>query len=255
MWWLLPILLLGFCVVHLCKMLRLYLVLMEHKSSFGRFILMYFRTTFVNLIIPFKLGEIYRFYCISSMTKVWQVGILSVFLDRFFDIVALILVLVPFDLTVHGGLTIITFVLFIAIVLLAVVYLCIMPSYTYLNHYMIRYKSSKKAMLALRILDVAKEWYDFTRNLITGRFALITLASLAGWILEVGVLKASAMFLGMKFGVGDFSAYIRAIFTGEPNELLKTYTRFGAVMMLVAVIIGYTICLLRRFYEKDRRNI
>lgn len=255
MWWLLPVILLGFCVVHLCKMLRLYLVLMEHKGSFGKFVLMYFRTTLVNLIIPFKLGELYRFYCIFHMTKVWQVGILSVLLDRFFDIVALILVLVPFDLFIHGGLTIITFVMLVTIVLLAVIYLCIMPSYTYLNHYMIRYKSSKRAMLALRALDVAKEWYDFTRNLITGRFALITISSLAGWILEVGVLKAVAMFLGMKFGVGDFSAYIRAIFTGEANGLLEIYTRFGVFMMLAAVIVGYMLCLLRRFYEKNRRNI
>ena len=50
----------GFIAVHFFKMLRLYLVLMEHRISFGRFILLYLRTTFINLIIPFKLGELYR---------------------------------------------------------------------------------------------------------------------------------------------------------------------------------------------------
>ena len=46
----------GFIAVHFFKMLRLYLVLMEHRISFGRFILLYLRTTFINLITPFKLG-------------------------------------------------------------------------------------------------------------------------------------------------------------------------------------------------------
>ena len=56
MWWLIPLLLAGFILVHTAKMLRLYLVLMEHKIGFGRFVLLYLKTTLVNLIIPLKLG-------------------------------------------------------------------------------------------------------------------------------------------------------------------------------------------------------
>ena len=49
MWWLIPLLLAGFILVHTAKMLRLYLVLMEHKIGFGRFVLLYLKTTLVNL--------------------------------------------------------------------------------------------------------------------------------------------------------------------------------------------------------------
>lgn len=242
MWWILPVLLLGFALVHCFKMLRLYLVLMEHKIGFGRFILMYFKTTFINLIIPFKLGELYRIFSISRLSGVWQVGILSVCVDRFFDMVALVLVLVPFDLMIHGKLTIVTCVLLTAILLLTALYLIIMPSYTYLNRYLIMHKSSKRAMVALRGMDVTKEWYTFIKNLVTGRFALITLASLAGWIVEVGVLKLFSMYcLGYSFGTGDFGNYIEAIFTGADNVLLMMYTRCGAVIMLVAAFVGQMI--------------
>ena len=48
-WWTILIVI-GFFAVHLFKMARLYLVLMEHKISFGRFVLLYIRTTFINLI-------------------------------------------------------------------------------------------------------------------------------------------------------------------------------------------------------------
>ena len=245
MMWMLPILIIGFCLVHLCKMLRLYLVLMEHRIGFGRFVLMYLRTTFVNLMIPFKLGEIYCVYSISTMTKVWQVGILSGFLDRFFDLIALVLLLVPFDFMVHGGLTMITFVLVVGIVLLAGIYLCIMPSYTYLNRYIIRHKSSKRAIMALKGLDVVKNWYDFTKNLITGRYSLIILASLAGWSVEVGVLKLFSMYLGLEFQTGDFGNYIRAIFTAESNELLRTYTVCAAAIIFIVAVIGHVVGLLK----------
>lgn len=92
----------GFIAVHFFKMLRLYLVLMEHRISFGRFILLYLRTTFINLIIPFKLGELYRIEEIARVTKIWQVGFLSVLVDRFFDTLALLCVLLPLDLIPRG---------------------------------------------------------------------------------------------------------------------------------------------------------
>ena len=62
MWWLIPVFLVAFVLVHFAKMLRLYLVLMEHELSFGRFVILYMKTTLINLIIPFKLGEIYRIF-------------------------------------------------------------------------------------------------------------------------------------------------------------------------------------------------
>ena len=251
MWWMIPVLLIGFGLVHLCKMLRLYLVLMEHKIGFGKFIRMYFQTTFINLIIPFKLGELYRFFCITRLTKVWQVGILSVLIDRIFDMVALLIVLVPFDLMFHGSLTMVTFLLLLVILLFVILYLSILPTYEYLNHYIIRHKTSKRALLALKGLDVIKEWYDFTKNLITGRSILITLASLTGWVLEVGVLKLFSMYLGLQFGIGNFSEYIRSIFSGESNELLQKYTYVGAAIMLAVTVILYLVYWITRGSKKS----
>ena len=113
----------GFIAVHFFKMLRLYLVLMEHRISFGRFILLYLRTTFINLIIPFKLGELYRIEEIARVTKIWQVGFLSVLVDRFFDTLALLCVLLPLDLILRGGISVITIVFLVALFVIALVYL------------------------------------------------------------------------------------------------------------------------------------
>lgn len=241
----------GFIAVHLFKMARLYLVLMEHRIPFGRFVLLYFRTTFVNLIVPFKLGEIYRVEEIARETRVWQVGLLSVLVDRYFDIAALVVLLLPLDLFFGGRLSVITIVFVVVILAVAFVYMKFPPSYTYLNRYLIMRRASSRSMAALKGLDVTKNWYDFTKKLITGRSALIVAASFLGWICEIVTLWAVAAVTGLSFGLGDFPGYIEAIFVTGSSDLMRTYTNSTAFAFLVLTIVGYA-CKLLFGRRKDR---
>ena len=211
----------GFIAVHFFKMLRLYLVLMEHRISFGRFILLYLRTTFINLIIPFKLGELYRIEEIARVTKIWQVGFLSVLVDRFFDTLALLCVLLPLDLILRGGISVITIVFLVALFVIALVYLAIPASYTYLNRY-----------------------------LITGRSALIVAASFLGWGTEIITLRVLSIWMHISFGLGDFASYIEAVLLKGESSLLETYTRMGAIALLILTILGYVSYLL--YHRKEQ---
>lgn len=240
----------GFIAAHFFKMLRLYLVLMEHRISFGRFILLYLRTTFINLIIPFKLGELYRIEEIARVTKIWQVGFLSVLVDRFFDTLALLCVLLPLDLILRGGISVITIVFLVALFVIALVYLAIPASYTYLNRYLIMRKTSGRALVALRGLDIVKSWYDFTHELITGRSALIVAASFLGWGAEIITLRALSIWMHISFGLGDFASYIEAVLLKGESSLLETYTRMGAIALLILTILGYVSYLL--YHRKER---
>lgn len=250
MWWLIPLFLAGFILVHAAKMLRLYLVLMEHKIGFGRFVLLYLKTTLVNLIIPLKLGELYRIYCISRETKHWQVGVLSILVDRFFDTLALCMILLPLDILIFGRLSFITMSFLGIMALIVICYVSILPTFQYLNRYIIRQKSSSRAMAALKGLDVVKIWYDFTQNLIRGRFALIFLFSLAGWLLEIGTIKLLAAYLTIPFGVGDFTGYIEAIFGIGSSELLKPYTLYGILFMFVFTLMGIVVMFIKSRSKK-----
>ena len=252
-WWMILIVI-GFLAVHLFKMARLYLVLMEHKISFGRFILLYIRTTFINLIIPFKLGEVYRVEEIARETKVWQVGLLSVLVDRYFDMTALLLLLVPFDLYFNRSLSSITTVLLILIAVVALLYTTIPPSYAYMNRYLIMKKSSARSMAALRSLDVIKKWYDFTKNLITGRSYLIVLASLLGWVSEVVTLKALATVWKGTFQLRDFALYIKAIFMNGDSLILTTYEGMAGAVFLALTVLGYALYFILRAVKKAGKD-
>lgn len=113
MLYLVPLFLAGLFVVHALKMMRFYLVLLEQKISVKEFLFLYIKTTFINLLIPFKLGEVYRIFCVVRFTKCLQIGILSVVLDRFFDTFILLLFLIPYDLVILHGLTWMTGILLV----------------------------------------------------------------------------------------------------------------------------------------------
>lgn len=254
MWWLIPTLVVLFLLVHLAKMGRLYLVLMEHKISLFRFVLLYCKTTFVNLVIPFKIGELYRIFSIKKETKVWQVGILSVLIDRFFDILALTLILLPIDLNFDKHLSFISGLFVVLLAVIMVCYLCLLPTYSYLNQYIIMHKQSKRSMMTLKALECIKEWYDFSTKLIHGRFALITLFSFFGWIFEILLLKQFAGFVknyfgrNEYFGIDTFSDYVASIFIGGGSSLMKDYT-WGTALIFLAVSM---ILLITYFVRKER---
>lgn len=262
----------GFVLVHFAKMFRLYLVLMEHKIPFGRFVLLYLKTTLVNFIIPFKIGEVYRFYCISRETKHWQVGILSILVDRFFDILALCAVLIPCDILIArnrvkmmqltdgmpdrpflpvGVLSDITLLFLAILILIAVCYITVLPTYRYLNRYLIKEKSSQRSLAALKGLDVVKQWYDFTQNLISGRFALIFLFSFVGWIFEIGTLTVLAKYLTKPFRIADFETYIQAIFGMGTSDLLKPYTLYSVILMAVFTLVALIIYIANGILHKE----
>jgi len=254
--------LVGFLLVHFCKMLRLYLVLMEHKIPFDKFVLLYAKTTLVNLLIPYKIGEIYRFYCISKETKHWQVGILSIVVDRFFDTLALCLILIPLDVYLCGTqngaaanfvLSNITWIFIVLLCLIVLCYISILPTYRYLNRYIIREKKSTRSMAALKGLDVVKNWYDFTAQLIRGRALLIFIASLFGWGFEILTLKSLAYRQALPFGVVDFSKYIQSVFLGGGNQLERTYVCCGAYAMLMLTVVGYIIYAITSYRKLKER--
>lgn len=232
-----PVFILLFILVHLLKMIRLYLVLMEQKIPFKRFMYLYFETTCFNLIIPFKLGEIYRVLRLSACLKSFEIGFYSTLTDRFFDTASLLVIL--FLISIAGNTSISYVMLFLLgfILVVAFTYLIFPQTYRYLNRYIIMNKSSKRSMGALRVLDRCNDSYCYLKQLIRGRSALLIICSLLGWIAEGFALWALAKIIGVIFGMAEFGAYISSIFSYQGGELLRAYSLFGIAALGILVII------------------
>ena len=240
----------GFLCVHLIKMMRMYLIVMDRKISFDGFVPAYLRTTLVNLVVPYKLGEIYRIAVFYRISGGFKTGFFSVLTDRFFDTMALVLILLPYQLFISRTVTVPTIMLtvFLAVVLMA--YVVFPPSYEFLNRYIITQRTSKRSMAALNVLECVNGWYEYVRDLVKGRYGILLLFSFAAWILEIAVLAGFSKICGRNFTVADFGAYIESIVSGGGYEPGKRYTLTGAVIMAALTVVFTVIYLIRRRKEK-----
>ncbi|MCR5302887.1 MAG: flippase-like domain-containing protein [Lachnospiraceae bacterium] len=246
------LILILFLTVHLIKMMRMYLIVMDQKILFDRFVPAYLRTTLVNLLVPYKLGEIYRIGVFYRISGGFKTGFFSVLIDRFFDTLALVFILLPYQLFVTRQVTVPTLLLaaFLAVVLIA--YRVFMPSYEFLNRYIITKRTSKRSMMALAALEKVSEWYVYARELVTGRYGILFLFSLAAWVLEIGVLAGFTGLFGQSFKVSDFGSYIESIVSGASSVMKTRYTlASAAVIAVLTVIFTIRYLVLGRHKEGD----
>lgn len=243
--------LLGFALVHVIKMMRMYLVVMEQSVPFKRFVPAYLRTTLVNLIIPFKLGEIYRIGVFSRITGSFNVGFFSVLVDRFFDTLALVAIILPYQILSGKGVSVPVILLTVFLLLVVFAYLMFPSSYKYLNRYIIMNRVSKSSMAALRGLEKVHDWYLYVRALVTGRYGLMVLFSFAAWIFEMLVLVGIGRFFGIDFSVSAFGEYISSILSPVAMPIERVYTVCSIVIIAIATIVFTVIYLVSKKKEHN----
>lgn len=238
-----------FALAHLFKAARFYLVLLEQDIPLRRYLFLYSRTTLVNLIIPFKAGEIYRFAAVYHVTDKGDkaprgaTSFLSVCVDRFFDTAALVAIIIPYGLLYGSSIGYVPLFLFAALLIVTLVYLSIPQSYRYLNEYIIMYRRTKRSVSMLKWLEAIREWYDFTRSLIKGRAPLIIIASFMGWGAEFLALRCFFKVMGKGFSAEDFSRYINSLMSGAVDKMAQLYNTLGIIIFTTVTLIFFAMWL------------
>lgn len=239
-------LLVLFGLVHLIKLMRLYLIVMEQDVMFERYVPAYLRTTFVNLIVPYKLGEIYRVGVMSRITGSFKIGFFSTLVDRFFDTLSLVLIILPYQLFISGKVTVPIILLFAFLVIMILFYILYPSTYRYLNRFIIMNRTSGRSMTALKWLEGIHEWYEYVRQLVTGRYGLLIMFSFVAWIFEFGVLALVSKLLGQTFDIQTFGDYISGILGGSTGRLGRVYTIGAAAVILVAAIVSLIVYAMKK---------
>ena len=94
--------------------------------------------------------------------------------------------------------------------------------------------------MALSALEHVNGWYTYVRNLVTGRYGILLLFSLAAWILEIAVLAGFTKICGSTFSVADFGAYIESIVSGTDYDTKRWYTLASAAV-IAALAVVFTV--------------
>ncbi len=237
-----------FLLIHAFKLMRMYLVLIDGRIEFKRFVFAYFRTTLINLIIPFKLGEVYRVFVFYRLTGDFATGFLSVIVDRFFDTLALVFVMLPFQILYPDTLSFVSVMLAVFLAVIVFAYMIFPPTYRYLNKYIILNRVSPRSMAVLKLLNGLKVWYEYVKSLIAGRYALLLLMSFGAWFFE-GILfrLLSVFYPSSSFDARGFCEYITSLLSSVPKTMeQRAYVRMCVILTLILTVISAVICLSKK---------
>ena len=235
-----PILLLSLAsisIVHFIKALRLYFIMLEKRLTVTRFLRVYVKTTLVNLVLPFKSGEFFRMYCLGHELKNYKTGFLLILVDRYFDTIPLVILMLGFTLLGQGDLKGIVVILIGFLTVVTITYAIFPSTFAYINRFLIINTHSERGLMSLELLRKMRYWYSYIQELVKGRELILLILSSLSWAMQYIALYSLIKGIGHTFSAIDFIAYIDSIFMGSISEYINLYVGIS-VAILVGIAVG-----------------
>ena len=171
------------------KALRFYLLLIGRGLPRRKFVLLFCMSSFVSILFPFKIWELFRVYIFGKALGDYIKGVSIICLDRFVDLLGLLSMMIAgvlmFSWTFEAPLVIL--LIGIAGVLVAVYSL--LPSFLkYWRMSMLEARSTPGRIAVLEIIKFIHNAYLDVRQMLQGRFILLVLLSALSWGIEMSSL-------------------------------------------------------------------
>lgn len=245
------IIIVVFLAIHLLRMFRLYILLVEEKMPIKEFIKLYMKTTIVNTVIPFKLGEFYKMICYGKKLKSYSAGISLVWIDRFFDSVILIILVIV--ASAFKMISPIYVILSLFILFSILIYLTFENTYKYFNLLVLEKGKSKRSKIYLEIIDETKKIYKKAKNMIKYRSVPVIFLSALIWVFEylIAYLTIEQLF-NMDFSLSIFTNYINDVFIIF-NTKYVNIAEFNIGIMLIIFAVVYIVIRCRERKNKNEQ--
>lgn len=173
-------------VVYSLKCIRLYITLTGTGLTMQIHTRQFLKTAAVNILIPLKLGELFRIYCYGFQINNYARSIVAILLDRFSDTLALLTVII-FATTMYGSPFSLLFYLMVGfMVFLMAAYMMFPRFYEYWNTYLLEEKANRARLNALKTMHYFCCVYKDLRMVVEGRMVLLYVLSLLSWLCEIG---------------------------------------------------------------------
>ena len=233
------VLVLIFIIIQLFKFFRLYVISLEENIKSVDLFKIYTTSLFVNICLPYKIGEFYRMYLIGNKNKHYLNGIIIVLMDKFFDAIVLSIMLIAISLINKVEIQTITMLIILFLVLFFIIFTTFESTYTYLNTFFITKKENKNSVYALKMLEEVNNIYLSAKKMIRGRFPLLFLLTFVSWGFEILFMELTAKFYNIKMSSLAISNYLKDAFFGGKNIILSIYVSIGIISIMGILIIMY----------------
>lgn len=229
----------GSFIVYSLKFIRLYLILIESRIPFYCFIRMYIKTTFISLLLPYKFGDLFRIYTYGYIVDDYKISFLAILIDRYFDSLAVFLIVFPLTVYYRQNLSLITFIIILFIIAITVTYFLLPSTYKYFNRFFIFNTYSRDGLRMLRLLNYVNVWHSYAITLVRGRAVLLFLISCLSWGGEYIVLVCLSHLTNSVFTTTDFISYLNSIFIGNESVLVNMYVCIGVFIFAASTVLVY----------------
>ena len=195
--------------VHFIKAMRMYFILYGTGNlEFREHLKIYCKTAMVSMLLPYKMGDLFRMYCYTAYMDSGIKSIIVVLLDRFMDTLALITVIL-FTSTVVGlsyfGPLLLILLIFVFCIIAA--YLLFPGLSSFWNLFLLKARATPNTIRTLRLIHRGKAVYQEVIGITKGRGVMLYILSLIAWMIEIG---------GVAF-------FCRSVSTDPVNTLLPNY--------------------------------
>ncbi|MBR3525539.1 MAG: hypothetical protein IKO11_06795 [Lachnospiraceae bacterium] len=243
-----PVVVLTVVLVHMVKAGRLYLALYGLDMKHGACMKLYCKVTPVSVVLPWKLGEFFRIYCCGAELGSFLKGGVIILLDRFFDTMALVTMIVLLWLFSGGWIPPLAYVLLAFLGLVFFLYLAFPGMHEVWKKNLLSAKATPHRLSMLKLLDTLGRVHGEIRTVLGGRGILLYLLSMAAWGVEIGSL---AFLQGPEESIGARVArYLYAAVGMEDSVELKRFVVFTIVLLIFA----YGIIKLAELIAASRRE-
>lgn len=235
------ILIMTALVVHAGKALRLYLALYGTDIRFRKHIKTYCIATPISIIVPYKLGELFRIYCYGRCINNMVRSIIIILFDRFMDTLGLLTVVFTVALLGKGEISTISIALlsFTALILLA--YFVFPDLCAFWRTYLLRATATSRKIKTIKLIVSFDEVYHEIQEVAQGRGVILYFMSLICWTIEIGGLAIIVGIKGLENLGEEISGYLKAaIGTGKSVEM-NQFAIVSIVILIMAFIIASLI--------------
>ena len=247
------VLLLTVFLVHVLKALRLYFALYGSEVKGNDFIKTYCKVTPVSVVLPFKIGEIFRMYCYGKLIGNVLRGMVIVLFDRFMDTAALVTVIfLSWILNSEGAVKpdlLMCFLLLFLIFTFAIYFVYPGIKKIWIKS-LLKSKATHNKIAVLSTLNKISDIYIEIENVSKGRGVVLYILSIIAWVVEIGSLYLmGAVSMEDQINSSVFEYLRSAIRDNQSLEL----QRFIAVTILFLIGIYAILKIVDVFSKKGNK--
>ncbi len=248
---------LAYLAAHALRALRLFLLLNDGQLRLGRIAVAHLHAAGVSSLIPFKLGEFYRIAIIGSVCGDPLRAVVAVWIERVYDIAAVIIVFVLISLASGAILPGLVFFLTFAVgflLLSFLIFLVLPENLGLLKRYLVLRHNQPWVIILLAMIDRGHRVLRTAAAVWHHRIATIIWLGMAIWILDI-----SAIFIvigsldAVAIGIHLHDAVIAPAIWSAP-EPAATSLRLATVDLLVILACINAPHLLITFWRRFRQS-